>query len=65
MLGWFMQKYSLRDVGHVLVGLSYFDDADREPMPMCLDGADWEGAKTLVRSWVKAYVSAAASEATP
>ncbi|MBN2496327.1 MAG: nucleotidyl transferase AbiEii/AbiGii toxin family protein [Deltaproteobacteria bacterium] len=59
MLEWYKQKYALEDIGHVLVGLCYFDDADREPMPDCLEGTDWEATKAIMRSWVKGYVGAA------
>jgi len=57
MLEWFKQKYGLRDVGHILVGLCFFDDADSEPMPICLDGVDWGSTQATIRGWVKDYVA--------
>jgi predicted nucleotidyltransferase component of viral defense system len=38
MLELYEQKYAVDDIGHVLLGLSYFDDAEREPMPMVIWG---------------------------
>ncbi len=31
LLGLFREKYGMRDIGHVLVALTYFDDAERDP----------------------------------
>ena len=62
LLEWFMQKYGVRDVGYILVGLCYFDDADREPSPICLDGADWNATKATIRGWVKDYVAATSKQ---
>jgi len=42
MLRLYQRKYSISDIGHVLVGLAYFDDANRERMPRMLWQADWE-----------------------
>ncbi len=41
MLELYEQKYAVEDVGHVLLGLSYFDDAEREPMPMVMRDINW------------------------
>lgn len=54
MLQLFQQKYSIRDVGHVLVALSYFDDAEREPMPLLRAPLEWESVKSTIRGWIKA-----------
>lgn len=53
MLELFQQKYGLRDMGHVLVALTYFDEADREPMPAMLWNDDWTTVKETIRAWVK------------
>lgn len=52
MLGFYRAKYGLKDVGHVLVALSYFDDADRERLPTLLRRWDWSTMKTTIRRWV-------------
>ncbi len=46
MIGLYQEKYGIRDVGHVLAGLSYTDDAEREPMPVMLVPVDWPEVKT-------------------
>lgn len=55
MLGLFHEKYGIRDVGHVLVGLTYFDDAEREPQPALLRPLEWDDVKARVRSAVREY----------
>jgi len=44
---------SIEDIGHVLYGLSYFDDADHEPMPNLLWEIDWESMKQVIQGWVR------------
>jgi hypothetical protein len=57
MIALYQQKYETRDVAHVLAGLCYFDDAEREPMPVILAPADWAEVKSAVRSWVTDYAA--------
>ena len=52
MLELYRRKYEVRDMAHLLYSLSYFDDADEEPMPRMLNGADWQSIKTTIREWV-------------
>jgi hypothetical protein len=40
-------------VGHVLVALAYFDDADRERTPMLLQRQSWPGVKATILGWVQ------------
>ncbi len=53
MLGLYRKKYSIDDISHVLYGLSYFDDADREAMPVMLWDVRWETVKATVRTAVE------------
>ncbi len=53
MLGFYRAKYGLEDVGHVLVALAYFDDADRERLPTLLRRWDWSTMKATIRRWVE------------
>ena len=53
MLQAYHEKFSLQDVSRILYSLTYFDDADLEPMPTMLWDARWEQMKDDVRSWVK------------
>lgn len=52
MVSLYRKKYSTRDVGHLLHALSYFDDADREPMPRLLRRWTWPAIRNAVRGWV-------------
>lgn len=57
MLRLYQKKFSLRDVGPVLVALTYFDDADRERAPPMLQRVEWTAVKATLRRWVEAFVS--------
>jgi hypothetical protein len=52
MLAFYRRKYGVEDVGHVLVALAWFDDADRERTPMLLQRQSWPDIKATVRGWV-------------
>ena len=53
MLSFYQKKFSLKDIGHVLLALSYFDDAEKERMPVMIWESKWNTIKTTVRTWVK------------
>ena len=52
MLAFYRRKYGVGDVGHVLVALAFFDDADRERTPLLLQRLSWTDAKAAIRGWV-------------
>lgn len=54
LLEFYRRKYSTKDIGHVLVGLTYFEDAEAEPSPEMLHDMFWEDIKRRLRGWVKA-----------
>lgn len=49
----YRQKYSTNDISHVLLGLTYFDDAESEPLPVMLKDIPWEEIKAQFRSWAQ------------
>jgi len=53
MVRLYQQKYSIKDIGHVLYGLTYFDDADRERMPRMFWDLDWRSVKKTIQEWVR------------
>ena len=53
MIGFYREKYAVSDIAHLFYGLSYFDDADREPMPICLWRIEWNEVKQSIKEWVK------------
>jgi hypothetical protein len=53
IVGLCRRKYSASDISHLLVGLTYFDDAEDEPMPSMLSAVDWEEVKRQFRQWAK------------
>lgn len=52
MLSLYMRRYRVADFTHVLYGLAYFDDADRERMPVMLWDVSWSQVKRAIREWV-------------
>jgi hypothetical protein len=55
MLTFYRRKYDVQDIGHILYGLSYFDQADKERMPSMIWDIDWKEIRKAIQSWVKAY----------
>lgn len=53
MLRLYRQKYAVADVIHVLYGLAYFHDADKERMPRMFWDTDWRTVKKTIQRWVK------------
>src|SRR5262249_19780719 len=47
------RKYSVADIAHVLYGLAYFDDAEKERMPSMLWSVDWRTIKRTIQQWVR------------
>jgi predicted nucleotidyltransferase component of viral defense system len=54
----FQKKFRMRDTGHVVRSLSYFDDADEEPELRMLIELDWEQVKSDVLGWVSKLLQA-------
>lgn len=52
MLSFYREKYGVEDVGHVLVALAWFDDADRERTPTLLQRQSWPAVKSAIRAWL-------------
>ena len=53
MLELYKRKYSTSDVAHVLIALTYFDDAEEEPMPAMVRQTSWQEVKARLRNWVR------------
>lgn len=53
MLGFYQKKFNIRDIGSVLYGLVYFDDAEQERMPRMLWKVSWQEIKKTITGWVK------------
>jgi predicted nucleotidyltransferase component of viral defense system len=55
MLIFYQKKFGVKDIGHVLFALTYFDDAEKERMPVMLWQVDWKSIKSTVQTWVKSF----------
>jgi hypothetical protein len=55
MVALYQQKYATQDISHVVASLSYFDDADPEPMPYMLVDVDWKAVRADLRRRVKDF----------
>jgi hypothetical protein len=53
MLAMYQRKYSVKDISHVLYGLAYFDDADRERGLTLMWDIDWKVVKKTIQGWVR------------
>ena len=56
MLHLYQKKFAVQDIAHVLYGLAYFDDADKERMPRMLWDIDWKTIKKTIRGGVREAV---------
>jgi hypothetical protein len=57
MLDLFRRKFGVEDVSRVLYSLTYFEDAEGDPMPRMLKNIAWEQVKADIRAWVKAIAT--------
>jgi hypothetical protein len=53
MLGFYQKKFGISDIGSVLYGLVYFDDAESERMPRMLWDVTWREIRNTILGWVK------------
>ena len=51
----YRRKYSTDETSHLLIGLTYFDDADEEPMPKMLTDLSWDEVKRQFRVWAREF----------
>jgi hypothetical protein len=56
VLGLYRRKFAVEDVGHIVMSLSYFDDAEAEDTPEMLWDADWAEIKQTIEGWVSDLV---------
>jgi hypothetical protein len=52
LLDLYKRKYPAGDIAPVLIGLTYFDDAEDEPMPLMLSDTSWDEIKQQMQAWV-------------
>lgn len=52
----YREKYPAQDVFILLRSLAYFDDAEDELDPECLDGTTWEEVKSSITKAVRAFL---------
>jgi hypothetical protein len=57
MLDLFRRKFGVEDISRVLYSLSYFGDAEGDPMPQMLVPPTWEQMKADIRAWVRAVAA--------
>lgn len=56
MLDLYRQKFDVRDIGHVLHGLTYFDETDATEMPAMLEEVSWDEVKESLHRRVREFV---------
>jgi hypothetical protein len=55
MLDCYRRKFEVEDVGHVVMSLTWFEDADAEEMPELLWDIGWAQVKRTMEGWVSYY----------
>lgn len=53
MLLYYKKKFAVKDIGHLLYALVFFEDAERERMPEMFIKVDWAKIKKTITEWVK------------
>lgn len=57
MLDWYQQKYQNNDIGHVVMSMTYFEDAElQKDDPKDLKGVSWKQVKAKMKKTVAAFV---------
>ena len=57
LLGSYMRKFAVSEYSYALRGLTYFDDAEDEQMPVMLAAVDWETVKRRISTAVRDYLA--------
>jgi hypothetical protein len=55
LLRLYSRKFKVQDISPVLYGLSYFRDAEEEPMPRMLIDVQWRTIKKTIQGWVRKF----------
>jgi len=53
LLGCYSRKFGIAEPSHVLYGLAWFEDAERERMPRMIERWTWPSMKADIQAWVK------------
>ena len=53
LLASYSKRFPKANLAHLLVALAYFDDAERDPMPMMLWEVDWQTVRSAIERSVK------------
>ena len=56
MFSLYQRKFSVSEFAFALRGLTYFDDAEDDPMPEMLEPVTWKGVKGKIESTVRDFV---------
>ncbi|MEW6666931.1 MAG: nucleotidyl transferase AbiEii/AbiGii toxin family protein [Thermodesulfobacteriota bacterium] len=51
----YRRKYAVKDIAHVLYGLAYFDDAEREEPPYMVWDLDWKEVKKTIQKRISEF----------
>lgn len=57
MLGFHVEKYPNSDIGHIILAMTYFEDAEKqESNPQDLKGQSWNDIKKKIKETVKTFM---------
>ena len=52
LIALYRARYRTGEIGHVIYGLSFFDDAEKDRMPAMLWKTDWPEVKKAIAGWI-------------
>lgn len=52
LLDAYRTRYGIEDIGHILNSLVYFEDAEREPMPVMIEKRSWSSVRSRLQQTV-------------
>lgn len=56
LINLYVQKYSVAQLFTALKSLTYFDDAEQDPMPLMMSSLEWEDAKSQIVAEVGSFL---------
>lgn len=57
LLDCYSRRFGVRDPGHVLMGLTFFDDADNQRDPVLLWTVTWPEVKRALVTWIREFTA--------
>lgn len=57
LINYYSKKYNIKNMAHIIKSLTYFDDAEKYPMPRMIQNCDWKNVKKFFEKEVVKLVN--------